>query len=60
MYKALVTFCGIISMAKGDVAEIADKAVANDLLKAGYIKEVQSAPKPTKAKRGNQANKKGV
>ena len=37
MYQALVSFTGLISMAKGDVKEISDISLANDLLKAGYI-----------------------
>lgn len=43
-------------MAEGQTAEIADPAIARDLLKAGYIVEVKPAEKvkPTKAK----ANKK--
>lgn len=55
-YKAKISFGGIISMAKGQTAEIADPAIAKDLLKAGYIVEVKPAEKvkPTKAK----ANKK--
>lgn len=41
MYKALVTFSGIVSMAKGQVGEIPDKAIVKDLLEAGYIEEVK-------------------
>ena len=40
MYKALETFVGKVSMVKGEVKEILDKEVANDLLKAGYIEEL--------------------
>lgn len=52
MYKAKVSFSGIISMAKGQTAEIADPSIAKDLLKAGYIVEVKPAEKAktTKAK----------
>ena len=46
MYKAKVSFSGLISMRKGDVKEIKDKKIVKDLLKAGYIEEV----KPDKAK----------
>ena len=45
MYKAKVSFSGIISMSVGDVGEIADASIAKDLLKAGYIEEVQPADK---------------
>ena len=36
-YKALVSFSGKISMAKGQVKEISDSALVDDLAKAGYI-----------------------
>ena len=36
-YKALVSFSGKIAMAMGQVEEISDLSLANDLLKAGYI-----------------------
>lgn len=41
MYKALISFSGIVSMACGDVKDIKNKAVAEDLLRAGYIEEVK-------------------
>lgn len=44
-YRAKVSFSGIISMAEGQVAGIADPAIAKDLLKAGYIEEVKPATK---------------
>ena len=47
MYRALVNFSGLVSMSKGQVREIKDKAIVDDLLKAGYIEEV----KPTKKKK---------
>ena len=40
MYRALISFSGLISMAEGEIKEIADKAMAKDLLNAGYIEEV--------------------
>ena len=40
-YEALVSFCGLVTMAKGEVKEIADEKVVKDLLKAKYIKEVK-------------------
>lgn len=48
MYKALISFSGIVSMTVGEVKEITDKAVIEDLLNAGYIEEVQPAKKATK------------
>lgn len=47
MYKAVKGFSGLITMKKGEVKEIKDKAIVKDLLKAGYIVEV----KPEKAKK---------
>lgn len=37
LYKACVSFSGKITMTKGKVGEIADSALVDDLLKAGYI-----------------------
>ena len=45
MYKALGSFSGLISMAKGETREIKDKEIIKDLLKAGYIEEVKSTKK---------------
>ena len=41
MYEALVSFSGLISMAKGEVRAITDKTVVADLLRAGYIKAIK-------------------
>ena len=41
MYKALVSFTGIVAMAKDEVREISDLSIAKDLLKAKYIEEVK-------------------
>lgn len=45
MYRAKIGFSGLISMTKGEVKEIKNKALVKDLLKAGYIEEI----KPTKS-----------
>ena len=44
MYEALISFCGVISMNKGEVGEIPDVALANDLIKAKYVKKVEGKP----------------
>lgn len=49
-YKAVVSLCGKISMARGDVKEIEDKEIVKDLLKAGYIVEVPEEKKKAKTK----------
>lgn len=46
-YKAKVGFSGKVSMSKGDVKEITDKYIVDDLLKAGYIEPVEK-PKTKK------------
>ena len=51
MYKALISFTGIVSMTKGEVREISDLAIANDLLKVKYVEEVkEKKAKSTKRK----------
>lgn len=37
LYKATVSFSGVISWNKGKVGEISDQALVDDLLNAGYI-----------------------
>ena len=55
-YKALKNFIGLVNMNKGDVKEIDDRKVVEDLLALGFIEEVKSgnagsgADKPKKAK----------
>ena len=39
-YKALISFSGLVSMSKDDIAEI-DKEISADLLKAGYIEPAE-------------------
>ena len=41
MFKALKSFSGKISMAKGQVKDIKDENIIKDLLNAGYIEEVK-------------------
>ena len=61
-YKAIVSFSGKISMAKGKVREISDQSLADDLLKAGYIipfeadREVSHKEEKPKTKRKGKAN----
>ena len=55
MYRALVSFTGLISMVKGEVREISDSSLADDLLRCHYIEDL-NPPKPkekkTKKKKG--------
>ena len=50
LYKALVSFSGLISMAMDEVREISDQSIVDDLLKAKYIEPVEAEEKP-KAKK---------
>ena len=49
-YKAIVSFSGKISMAMGQVREISDQSLADDLLRAGYIIPLEARSKEEKAK----------
>lgn len=42
MFKALKSFCGKVSMKKGEIKEINDKEIINDLLNAGLIEEIKA------------------
>ena len=61
MYKALISFTGLVSMAQGDVREISDISLANDLLKAGYIEEANGdAKKPEEKPKAKAEPKKAT
>ena len=58
-YRALISFSGNITMAMGEVREIDNEGIANDLLNAGYIEELKETKikikepnKKIKSKRG--------
>lgn len=53
-YRALVGFSGIVSMAKGEVKELTNPAIINDLLSANYIKEVKKRGRPSKGVAENE------
>ena len=64
MYKALISFTGLISMTKGDVREISDISLARDLLKAGYIEEIKEkeqvkTPAKVTEKKAKSSSRKG-
>lgn len=62
-YKALKSFIGLVNMNKGDVKEIDDRKVVEDLLALGFIEEVKSGnagsgaekPRKTKSKKSEEA-----
>lgn len=43
-YKALVSFSGLISMAEGEIRELKDENIINDLIKARFIISLDSPP----------------
>ena len=43
--RALIGFCGLVSMRKGEVREIRDKDIVTDLLRAGYVEQVDKPKK---------------
>ena len=49
LYKATVSFSGLISMNGGKVGEISDPAIVADLLKAGYIIPYEADKKAVKS-----------
>lgn len=51
-YKAMISFSGLVSMAEGEVREISDSSLAKELLKCGYIAEVEK--KTTKKGKGKK------
>lgn len=58
MYRALKSFSGVVSMVKGECREIENKEAVADLLKAGYIVDMNPAraaesSETTKAPRKN-------
>lgn len=40
LYKATISFSGVVSMTMGEVREISNPSIVEDLLRAGYIVEV--------------------
>lgn len=57
-YKALISFSGLISMSMGEVGEITDPKIANDLLNAGYIAKIIEIKKEEETKKTKKGGKK--
>lgn len=49
LYRAKVSFSGLITMYKGETRELTNEEIINDLLKAKYIEEAKET-KVTKKK----------
>ena len=62
LYMATISFSGQITMTKGKVREISDNALADDLLRAGYIipyeatdkKVTETTEKPKTKRKGKK------
>lgn len=50
-YKALISFCGLENMVKGQVKELEDQDIISDLLRCGYIVPVEETPKTTRGRK---------
>lgn len=57
-YKALISFSGVISMSMGEVREITDQKIVNDLLNAGYIVKIREIKIEEKTKKTGKGGKK--
>jgi len=57
-YKALISFSGLISMSMGEVREITDQEIVNDLLNAGYIAEIREIKIEEEVKKTKKGGKK--
>ena len=55
-YKALKSFSGVVSMRKGEIKDINDQEVVKDLLRAGYIEDLDG-DKPKSSKSNNKPAK---
>lgn len=51
LYKATVSFSGVVSMAMGDIREIEDASLVDDLMKANYIIPFEADKKAEKPKK---------
>lgn len=56
--KALTSFCGALSMGKGQEMECNDDVVLQDLLQAGYVEALESTPKGAKKNESKRNNNK--
>ena len=51
-YRALVNFSGLISMRRGEVKAIKDKALVADLIRAKYIEPLEVPKQKKSSKKG--------
>lgn len=61
LYKALKSFAGSkISMRRNETKEIKDTALADNLLKAGYIEPIDDKPKGSRSSNKNTKVKEAI
>ena len=48
MYRALISFSGLVNAVAGQVLDIPESWIAKDLLAVGYIEEISSSPEESK------------
>jgi hypothetical protein len=53
-YKATISFSGKISMMMGEVREISDQSLIDDLTHAGYIIPYEADEKPKPRRKGKK------
>lgn len=56
-YKALKSFSGVVSMRKGEIKDINDQEVVKDLLRAGYIEDLDGGKPKSSSKSNNKPAK---
>ena len=59
MYRALISFSGLVSAVAGQEIDIPEKWIAQDLLSAGYIEEISPEQEKQATKKGNKKTPKG-
>ena len=55
--KAVKSFCGIVSMNEGEVKEVSDLSLVNDLISAGLVESTEKAKEKPKTTRKRSAKK---
>lgn len=55
--KAVKSFCGIVSMNEGEVKEVSDLSLVNDLISSGLVESTEKAKEKPKTTRKRSAKK---
>lgn len=57
MFKALKSFCGKVSMKKGETKDLDDENLIKDLINSGFIEEIKDEIKKVDTEIKNEAEK---